>query len=451
MRFNSLHKRRNNSFLLTRLSRTTLMVALLGVGVTLTGCGGDGEEEAKQFSQIIEAGSSGIVATELEENSGYVHIRGTQQFTLTGIDKEGERINLSNKTTWRVSDTSLGRINDRGLFTPTGTASGEFTLTAEFAGQSHSQSIIVSDANLVSVTVSNPQSSVDVCKNTTFTAEALFDNSLTLNYPLTWSLATASDLANFTNTASPVLSTYGSGSVSVRATGKNNDDENIQSPAFEFLIADTLTDLAISNDDNDDEIRLREGQETTLTVTATYTDSSTADITENTLLSVSSTSAASIDPETGVFTAEAGSYEGTPVTVTGTCDDQTIELVITVIKAAVESIEIRNSNNSTNDVSITQGSSTELSVTATLAGDAGTDNDYTYNLEWSIDEDLSDSFDSNLISIDENGRLETDSDLNLGVRLTLVVSVRILDTNGNTLRNAAGEELIDTIDVFVNP
>lgn len=441
----------SNTHQLRLFSRTALFISLLGA-VALSGCGGDGEEEAKEFSQIVEANNSGIVSTELKETNGYVHIRGTQQYTLSGINKEGEKIDLSNKTTWHVSDSSLGRINERGLFTPTGTA-GEFTLTAEFGGQTHTQSIVVSNADLTSVTVTNEATSVDVCKNTTFTAEALFDNGLTLSYPLVWSLATASDLASFTNPASAVLSTYGSGSVSVKATGKNNANQNVESPPFEFLIADTLTALAISTEDDDDEeeLRLREGQETTLIVTATYDDSSTATVTENALLSVSSTNAASIDPEKGLFTAKSGSYAGTPVTVTGSCGDQTVELVITVTKPAVESIEIRNSNNNASNVSITQGSSTELSVTATLANDSGTDSDYTYNLEWSIDEDLSEDFDSDLISIDQNGRLETDDDLNLGVRLTLVVSVRILDEDGDTLRNSDGEELIDNIDVFVNP
>lgn len=447
MRFNFFNNHQQRHF-----SRNALFISLLGVTVALSGCGGDGEEEAKQFSQIVEANNSGIVSTELTATNGYVHIRGTQQYTLSGINKEGKKVDLSNKATWHVSDTSLGRINERGLFTPTGTA-GEFTLTAEFGGQTHTQSIVVSNADLTSVTVSNEETSVDVCKNTTFTAEALFNNGLTLSYPLIWSLATASDLASFTNPARAVLSTYGSGSVSVKATGKNNTNQNIESPPFEFLIVDTLTGLAISTKANDDEeeLRLREGQETTLIVTATYEDSSTATITENALLSVSSTNAASIDPKTGIFTAKTGSYAGTPVTVTGSCGGQTVELVITVTKPALESIEIRNSNNNASNVSITQGSSAELSVTATLANNSGTDSDYTYNVEWSIDEDLSEDFDSDLISIDQNGRLETDDDLNLDVRLTIVVSARVLDEDGNTLRNSEGEELIDNIDVFVNP
>src|SRR5690606_14939388 len=121
------------------------------------------DDGSRHIAQTVNANQLGIVSTALQENSGYVHINGSQQFNLIGIDRTGQAIDLTNKTIWRVSDRALGSISDEGFFTPAGTA-GEFTLTASFAGQTHSQTVNVSNANLVSVTVQNPVP-VNVCTN----------------------------------------------------------------------------------------------------------------------------------------------------------------------------------------------------------------------------------------------------------------------------------------------
>src|SRR5690606_3502595 len=104
-------------------------------------------DESRHIAQTVTANKLGIVSTHLQENNGYVHINGTQQFTVIGVKADGSRVDLSDKTIWRVSDRTIGSINDKGFFKPTGTV-GELTLTAMFAGQTHTQQIIVSNADL---------------------------------------------------------------------------------------------------------------------------------------------------------------------------------------------------------------------------------------------------------------------------------------------------------------
>lgn len=432
--------------------KVCILLGVLGAGaasLTLGGCGGGSTDEGRNFAQTAEANKYGIVSTYLEENNGYVHINGSKQFRLTGIDKQGTEIDVTNTATWRISDRSLGSISKTGLFTPEGIA-GELTLTVEFAGQSHSQALSISDADLVGVNITNTTNSVDVCKNLDLTAEATFNNGLVLEYPLTWRLTESSDRASFSDANSPQLATYKSGAVNVVAEGKNNAGTNITSAPFEVVIVNNLSALVLTSStaNSTSAFTLREGQTADITATASYTDNSTANITGNADLSVSS-SAATIDSKTGRLTATTGSYEGTEVTITGNCNNETAQLLVTIVKPEVRLIEIRNASGGTDSVSLRTGESIDLRVTATFEDAAGNDDDYTHNLEWSIDESQSDNFDSSLITISNTGRLSASGDLNLIQRLNLVIEVRVLDDEGNTMVNRLGEELIDTINAGV--
>lgn len=430
-----------------------VLLSVLGVGgtaLTLSGCGGGGStDEGRNFAQNVEANKYGIVATQLDENNGFVHINGTKQFHLTGIDKEGAKVDLTDTTSWSISDRSLGSISKSGLFTPEGGA-GELTLTAVFAGQSHSQPITISDADLVGVNITNNTNVVDVCKNLELTADALFNNGLVLDYPLTWRLNETSENASFPNVNEPLLATHKSGAVTVVAEGKNNAGDAVQSAPFGVVVTDSLSSMTLTSSTaaTGSSILLREGATTDIRVDATYIDNSTANITANAKLSVSG-SAASIDAKTGTLTARTGSYAGTQVTVTASCNDQTEDLLITIVKPEVRTIEIRNANGSAENVSLRAGNNTDLRVTATFEDSAGSDSDYNHNLEWSIDDSLSDNYDSGLITLDDNGRLSASSDLDLLQSLGLVIEVRVVDEDGDTMVNRIGEELIDTIVVNI--
>ena len=376
-------------------------------------------------------------------------MNGTKQFHLTGINKEGAEVDLTDTASWSISDSNLGSISKSGLFTPEGKA-GELTLTAVFAGQSHSQPITISAADLVGISITNSANVVDVCQNLELTADALFNNGLVLEYPLTWRLTEASDNASFPNVNEPLLATHKSGAVTVIAEGKNNAGNVIESAPFGVVVADNLSDITLTSSTvaTGSSIVLREGATTDISVNATYADNSTANITANAKLGVDG-NAASIDSKTGKLTAVTGSYAGTEVTVTASCNNQTEDLLITIIKPEVRTIEIRNANGSAENVSLRAGNHTDLRVTATLEDSAGSDSDYNHNLEWRIDDSQSDNYDSSLITLDDNGRLSASSDLNLLQSLGLVIEVRVLDAEGDTMVNRIGEELIDTIVVNI--
>ena len=185
-------------------------------------------------------------------------------------------------------------------------------------------------------------------------------------------------------------------------------------------------------------------------MTATYLDGSQANITSNAHLTVTPANAGTIDTN-GRFVAQSGSYDGTRVTLNGSCDDEIAQLTLLVLKPQLDTIEIKNPNSNSSTVSLTEGNSVRLLVTANFVDDLGRDDDYRHNLEWTIDESRSDNFDRDKVTIDNTGRLATSRELNLVANIRLVVRARALDDNGVPLLNLAGEVLEDTIDVVVSP
>lgn len=440
--------------ILSKQISLALLLALSGSG--LVSCGGGGDSAS--VAQTVDASKNGVTSIALEETDGYAHFNGTLQLNLWGSNGNSVSssqsstatdptpdTNLNTKATWKLSDKSLGSIKN-GLFTATG-KTGELTITAEYAGLSASQNIIVSDADLVSISIDATTTSVDECKNATFTASALFDNGLTLEYPLTWAITEGSALARFKDATKGDLSTKNSGTVSVVARGDNNSGETISSPPLVYSINDTLTGLTLVSDKA---LEMRESQSAVITLTGTYSDNSTAVITDNSDLSAAPDNSLTI--EGAKITAKNGSYAGTEVILTGSCGGQSNTLDLVILKQVITSIQIKNSNGGTENLSVTEGSNLELNVTATFA-DNSTDSDYTHQVKWSIDESKSDNFESDMITLDQTGKLSVNADLDLlpNQQINIVVRAEVLDADEKIVTNPDGEQLVDDINIAVRP
>lgn len=418
---------------------------LLGMGALgISGCGG-GDGDSARIAQTVDASKNGVTSIELEDNEGYAHFKGTLQLNLIGRNSENVATNLNTQATWKLSDKTLGSIKN-GLFTASG-KSGELIATVEYAGLSETQNIIVSDANLVSISVTPASSSVDECKNASFTGSALFDNGLTLEYPLIWAVTEGVTLAQFSNTTKGELSTKNSGVVSIVAHAENNNGELISSTPLSFPINDTLVSLALVSDK---ELEMREGESATVSITGTYTNNSTAVITSNSTLAADPS--ASLTIEGAKITAKNGSYAGTDLTLTGACGGETDELALVILKKQLKSVEIKNSNGGTENLSVTEGSNLELNITATFADDT-TDSNYDYNLTWSIVDSKSDDYEDDLITLDQTGKLSVSSELDLALnqQLNLVVRAEVRDEDDRIATNAQGQQLVDEINIVVRP
>ncbi|WP_323814122.1 hypothetical protein [Cellvibrio sp. NN19] len=432
----------------TSIYSLALLIAMSVAG--LSGCGGGSSSDSERLEQTVDASKNGVVSVALADNSGSVHIKGSLQFNLIGTDKDGNTTNLNKMASWRLSDASLGTIKD-GLFTASGKL-GSLTLNVSYAGLTDTQPITLTDANLTSITVEHSSGSVDVCKNTSFTAKALFSDGMYYDYPITWELAdsASAERASFADATKPDLSTRKSGVINVVAKGKDNSDLTVSSPAYQFQIDSTLTNLAITSDKD---VTMSQGQTATATVTATYTNNSTAAITANASLESSDTSVMTVNASTGLITAVSGTLRGTEVDLNASCDDMPATLVLTITKPKIKSMSIvgPNSTAATESLSVSIGGSIDPRIKVSFADSGVSDEIYEgTDVEWIIDETNSPDYDESKITIDgASGLITVDDDLSLVQDLILTIQARIKKVNNSTEVGSDGNELLDTIKVTI--
>jgi len=427
------------------------LVLLLGTGALgLSGCGGSGD--SARVAQTVDASKNGVVSVALADNDGAVHISGSLQFNLIGTDKDGKQTNLNEQATWTLSDSRLGSIKN-GLFTAAGKV-GALTLNVAYAGLTDSQAITLTDANLQSITVEHPTGSVDVCKNTQFTAKALFSDGRYYNYPLTWALNDSDSraLASFADETKPELSTKKSGAVKVVAKGKNNDGATITSGEYILSIDPTLVGLVLTSDKSTD---MNQGQTATATATAEYRDSSKLAITPNASLKSSNESVMTVNATTGLITAVAGTIRGTEVNLEALCDDTEATLTLKIFKPDIRTMEIvgPNSITATESLQVLVGSQINPRIKVNYEGTVLEPEIYTgTDVEWIIDDEQSPDYDQSLITIDgASGLIKVDDSLVLTLDLILTVQARITKIGGGTEVGSDGNELKDTIKVTIKP
>lgn len=416
---------------------------------SLSGCGG-GDSDSARIAQTIDASKNGVTSVALTDNEGYVHIKGSFQFDLIGTATDGKTTNLNQQATWTLSDASLGRIKN-GLFTASGKV-GSLTLNVSYAGLTDSQLVTLTDANLLSITVEHATGSVDVCKNTQFTAKAYFSDDKYYEYPLTWALVGNgnSSLAKFADETKPELSTQKNGVIKVVAKGKDNDDKIITSPEYEFVIDSTLVDLIISSNKD---AKMSQGQTATATVTATYENTTTAVITPNASLESSNTNVMTVNPTSGLITAVSGTIRGIEVDLNASCDGIPKTLVLTIVKPDIKSMAIigPNSTVATETLSVSIDGEIDPRIQVTFA-DSGVDPEIYggTDVEWIIDEENSPEYDKSKITIDgASGLIKVDDSLSLTQDLILTVQARIKKVNNSTEVGSDGNELKDTIKITI--
>lgn len=431
------------------------LALLISMGAfSLSGCGG-GDGDSARVAQTVDASKNGVTNIALTDTStdGYVHINGKLQFNLIGTDSTGKEINLNNKATWTLNDKSLGTVKN-GLFTAAGKMGTGLVLSASYAGlPTQTQDIVLSDANLTEIVVSHPTSAVDVCKNTTFTATTTFSDGKNYDYPLTWALAdsASAQLASFADETKPELSTKKNGVIKVIARGKDNDDKTITSNELPFTISNTLTKLTLTSNKA---LEMRQGQTATLTVTGDYSNSTSENITKNASLTSSNPNALTVNTATGLVTAVSGSFAGTDVTVSATCDGIPSTLVIKVTKPEIQKMEIvaKDSTTATEALSVSVGGSIEPRIKVTYPSSTAIDPEIYSgtNTLWEIS-NTSTGYDSSKVTLDSvTGKITISSSLIVDTSITATLTAKLLDSDNTVMTGSDGSELKDTIQLTIN-
>jgi hypothetical protein len=431
------------------------LALLVSMGAfSLSGCGG-GDGDSARVAQTVDASKNGVTNIALADTStdGYVHFNGKLQFNLIGTDNTGKKINLNNKATWTLSDKSLGSVKN-GLFIAAGKMGTGLVLSAAYAGlPTQTQDIVLSDANLIAIAISHPTNTVDVCKNTTLASATTFSDGKNYDYTLTWALGDSSStlLGSFADETEPELSTKKSGVLKVIARGKDNSGNVITSNELELTVKNSLTKLTLTSDKA---LEMRQGQTAKLKVVGDYQGSESAEVTKNASLTSSNTAALTVNASTGVVTAVNGSFTGTDVTVTASCDGIPSTLVIKVTKPEIQKMEIvaKDSTTATESLSVSVGGNVEPRIKVTYPSSAAIDPEIYSgtNTLWEIS-NTSTGYDSSKVTLDsKTGKITISSSLIVDTSITATLSAKLLDSNNKVLTGSDGTELRDTIQLTIN-
>jgi len=239
-----------------------------------------------------------------------------QQYTATAIYSDGSTQDLVSGVTWSSSATGVATINGSGLATTVG--AGTATITAKVGSFTDTTQLTVVAANLVSISVTPTPVSIAIGTDQQFSAVGTFNDGSTQLLPsVTWS-SSSSSVA--TVNSAGLATAVGTGTATITATSGS-----VSGTAALTVTGATVTSIAVTPANSNMPV----GTTKQFTATATFSDSSTEDVTAVVLWGSSKPGVASINNQ-GLSTSVAtGSTTISAVlgSVTGTTS-----LTVTTVK-----------------------------------------------------------------------------------------------------------------------
>ncbi len=349
----------------------------------------------------------------------------TQQFTATGIYSDSTTQNLTSTVTWDSSDTLISTINSSGLATAVDV--GSSTITATSGSINGSTTFTVTDATLVSISVSPPNSSKAQGTTQQFTATGIYTDGTTQNLTtqVVWTSQNSS-IANISNAAGSqgLCMAVQNGSVTITATlGAVSGNTN-------FTVTDEeLVSIAVTPTNP----TKAKGTTQQFTAIGTYTDNSTQDITTSVTWSSTDVNIATVS------NADGSKGLGTAVNIGSVTISASLGTAIpgttsfTVTEETLVSISVSPTNQS-------KAKGTTLQFTATGYYTDGSNQDITTQVTWS-------STDSNIAAVSNaSGSQGLATAVNLG---TATISA----TSGGTISGSTSFHVTDAtlVSISVTP
>lgn len=242
------------------MRQVTNLLLFVFFAFILSGCGADDATRSNTFLELTSISIS-------SEHDNSIADLTDNQFTATG-DYSGELTrDITTEVTWKSSDENILIIDTTGL--ATAVSSGTMTVTAELDEVSNSLEFSVSDASIVSLTVTPTEQSAPVGVERDYDVSGTFDDDSTqnLNRIATWS---AIDPA-----VASVTSTGNATGLTVGTTGIQAEWQGVTDVATLNVTESVLTDLNITPADAGYPV----GLTIQYTLTGTYSDGSTEDLT----------------------------------------------------------------------------------------------------------------------------------------------------------------------------
>jgi trimeric autotransporter adhesin len=250
----------------------------------------------------------------------------SQQLLVQGVYSDGSSHDVTSQVTWGTNNAAVASVNGAGLVS--GVSAGSATITATLGAVSRTASATVTALTLQSIFVTPGSASVATGQTQAFAANGLFSDGSTsdITNSVTWS----SSATNFATIDLTGLATGASaGSATITATsGAANGSATLT------VTAAVLTSVDISPDDE----TIPTGGQLPLTLTGSYSDNTTQNVT-NATWSSSDPTLASVDPVSGIVTGIANS-NGNTVTITASYGGMTDTTTVTVTSAVPESLQL---------------------------------------------------------------------------------------------------------------
>ena len=269
-----------------------------------------------------------------------------KQLSALGTYTDGTSQDVTSQATWSASG-SAASVDSTGLVT--GSSAGTSTITATIGAKNGSAIATVSAALLQTISLTPLTASIATGQTQVFSANGIFsDGSQTdITNAVTWS-STATNFAMIDQTG--LATGVSAGAATISAASGN------ATPGTAALTVTpaVLTEVDIAPDAQ----YIPMGGQLQLSLTGTYSDGSTQDITANAVWSSSDSTLASVDPGTGIVTGVANSNNN-PVTITATYGGVSNITTVYVTDAVPVSLQLTPSTSS-----IASGTTQQYSVNA---------------------------------------------------------------------------------------
>ena len=379
---------------------SSLLVILLAL--LLFACGGGGSSSTPTVTTPEVSLTSLSVNT--TESGEVLKVSETFQMSITGTYSNGTTRNLTSLVTWSSSNSAITDVSSSGLVTAL--SAGSTTITAEYNGLTAATSITVIE--LIDLSISPSSITIPFRSSQQLTVTGIYTDNSSESFDglVTWNSSNP-EIANVSNTGEVLGISAGTATISASVN-------SIETSVVVTVSAASLQSITVSSTTT----QIPVGLTSTFTAIGGYSDGTVQDLTNQVQWSVSDSSIASIDAETGILTAlKTGTFS-----VIASKEGQTNSLSFLVSPASLTGIAITPS-----EISLAKGSKIAVAVTANFSDN--TKVDVSEQVTWVVT-------DEQIVKI-ENDPLEITS-LNEG---TTTVTASLMDQEAELLINVTNAEL----------
>ncbi|WP_299495634.1 Ig-like domain-containing protein [uncultured Shewanella sp.] len=344
------------------LLKNIVFIVFIVFIVLLSGCG---DAKNDNTDTIIAIQITPTTISQYGTSELTLQVGNTQAFTATAVYYNGDVIDITSSVIWSSQAPSLLSINSSGL--ATAIAVGSTTVSATKDGiSSNNISVTISDAGLTAIQITPASITLNQGNSLQLTAIGTYSDGSSAD--ITSSVSWLSDnMSTATVTPAGLLTAEATGSTFVSAT-----QDGISSNDSSVTVSDaTLTAIQITPAS----VILNQGNSQQLAATGTYSDGSTADITNSVSWVSYDTSVATVSTAgliTGVATGSA--------TVSATQDGiSSSDSSVTVSDATLTAIQITPAS-----VTLNKGNRQQLTAIGTYSD--STTGDITSAVSWLSDD-----------------------------------------------------------------